>query len=156
MLKQTIVHPSIYWNVNTKWLFAFQTQEVARHTYQWLDGSPYTFQNWYKVSPQNTYLDYRYPLQHHVEDLAQYVNPNKLQPQYLETVLCVVGLSQQWIPIPCQQPIQGVTFVCESNITPRQTSVERKIFRATRECPRKDINFRSSCLHTINYVYTQL
>ncbi len=136
-------------------LFDLQAPAITGHsTHQWLDGSPYTFQNWYKPSPQNVYHSRLFPLELE-EGILQYFNPNKLQP-HLETGLCVTAFQAptipvQWIAIPCQQKITRATFVCESNITSHEP---RNTVRASRECPKKGIHFNTSCIHIVNYVYT--
>ena len=117
--------------------------------HQWLDHSPYAFQIWFKPSPQNAYDS----------GIFQNFNVSNIQPQYDQTGLCtaVLGtptISAQWIAIPCQQAIQGATFMCESkNSNLVQINTKRNLFRTKRECPRKSINFRSSCLYAINYVH---
>ncbi len=146
--------------MHKEWSFAFQTQAMTGHSiHHWLDGSPYAFQNWYKPSPQTYY--HGHANLEDVEELDQYFNPNKFQPQFFETEHCATVFNTrtrnfaQWIAIPCRENIPRVTFVCESkiNYNTRQTSVKRNIYRAIRECPGTNINFNSSCLHFINYVH---
>ena len=87
--------------------------------------------------------------------ILRYFNPNKIQPQYAQTELCAAvfmaqTLSAHWIPIPCEETIPDATFVCESKMNSNQININ--IFRAAIECPRKTINYKSSCLYIINYM----
>ncbi len=123
---------------------------------QWLDGSPYAFQNWYQPSPQNAYHGREYMSQ----NIFQYFNPSKIQPQYLQTGICAAVfnaptlsvLSAQWIAVPCQQSIPDATFICERKTISQQIRANKRILRHAVECPRTTINF-TSCLRVINYVH---
>ncbi len=132
--------------------FYFQRFDVIGHSiHQWLDNSPYVFQNWHQPSPQNIYRDYQ------AKEL-KYFNLNNIHPPYDETGLCTAvfetpTLSAQWIAIPCQQPLPGGVLICESKKTVVQFNIKTNLFRAKRECRRKTINFQSSCLRVINYVH---
>ncbi len=62
-------------------------------------------------------------------------------------------LLQQWIMVPCSKAIWGASFVCEIKINTNKTMLNARqstVFRDNRECPRKTINVRVSCLHIIN------
>ncbi len=53
--------------------------------------------------------------------------------------------------VPCDQPIVGASFICESKIKSREPElIKRTISRANVECPWKTINIGSSCLHVVN------
>ncbi len=81
-----------------------------------------------------------------------------MQPQRFSGGLCSAvildrTLRGHWIAIPCQQSKQGATFLCETKLSSRQTSVKRNISRTITECPKQTIHVNSSCVHVTSYVY---
>ncbi len=145
-----------------------QVLDLTGHNiHQWLDQSPYAFQNWHQPSPQNTYHGNVFSHYYNRSKVGGRVfkyfhdfDMNSIQPQYnpdgyCAAVLEVPSIPARRIPIPCQQALPRANFICESKIKPIHINVKRTLFRAERECPRKSINFQSSCLHIVNYVYKQ-
>ncbi len=133
------------------------------NTIEWIDGSPYAFQNWYHPSAQNVFPSH---LTRYTKD-GQIIGPRihfpffsseTIQPGYVQARRCAAvhtrpTLMPQWIMVPCGEAIRGASFICEIKINTNKTVLEtrkRTIFRANRECPRKSINVGSSCLHIIN------
>ncbi len=152
----------------TKRCFNFQVQEFPRYnSLQWIDDSPYAFQNWYHPSEQTVYPSHLtgfLNLDPLVRKLFKadidfpFFNPQIIQPQFAQGRLCSAvhirpTLLPQWIIVPCDQAIHGATFVCESKSNSDKFRLKKRasIFRrAHKECPSTTINVGSSCLHVVN------
>ena len=142
-------------------------QAISRYNiHEWIDGSPYAFQNWYHPSTQTVYpshilefynRDFTAAGQFTQDRNFTFFNPQIIQPDYTQDRLCAAvqirpTLLPQWIMVPCDEPITGASFVCESQINSSQMGLEKRtIFRADIECPRKTISIESSCLHVVNF-----
>ena len=144
--------------------FTFQLQAATHYnTHEWIDGSPYAFQNWYHPSAQNVFPS------HFIESemikigarrAFPFFSSETIQPGYVQGRRCAgihirPTLMPQWIMVPCAKAVQGASFVCELKINTSKTTLEtrvRTICRANRECPEKSINVGSSCLHIINSI----
>ncbi len=131
---------------------------TGQNIHQWLDHSPYAFQNWHQPSPQNAYHGNVHKLGKEVFQYFHDFDVNTVHPQYDSAGHCAAVLETplipaRWITIPCQQALPDAIVICESNMKSVQLNVTRVLFRAKRECPRKSINFRSSCLRIFNYMH---
>ncbi len=137
---------------------------------QWVDGSPYAFQNWYHPSEQTVYPSHHLEL--HRTDIRTYkvltpegdfpfFDPRLVQPQLAQGRLCAgvhvrPTLLLQWIMVPCDQAIPGASFVCERRSNSDELRSKKiGIFRANWECPNKNINIESSCLYAVNSLYSR-
>ncbi len=144
----------------------FQLRSVTHYNnLEWIDGSPYAFQNWYHPSAQNVFSSHfteytKEIIKIEAEKDFHFFSSEIIQPEYVHARLCAAvhirpTLMTQWIMVPCGKAIRGASFVCEIKINTNKTifeTRERTIFRANKECPRKTINVGSSCLHINNSV----
>ncbi len=147
-----------------KSIFHFQAHTQGHFpATQWLDRSPYAFQNWYKPSPpQAIYATSLFCIDdaHDAYD----VNPssNKIQPLYNQNRLCAAvqflpSLQIKWVTIPCDQVIPCATFVCERKIPSGLgfSKTGRFISMSYKECPRRTIAIKNACLFVVNYTPTK-
>ncbi len=154
--------------------FKFQLQVIANYNtlehVEWIDGSPYVFQNWYHPSIQDVFPNHL--LQSYGKDLMPqrkaYISerdfaffyPETIQPRSGQARLCAAihfrpTLLPQWIMVPCGKAVPGASFICEISSHTNKGMLgtrEKNILRANRECPRKSINVESSCLHIVNFI----
>ena len=113
-------------------------QSMSNHSLlEWIDGSPYAFQNWYHPSPQTVYPSHliefykRVPKRFTPGTNLTFVNLQTLQPQYTQKRLCAgvhirPTLLPEWIMLPCDQSIAGASFVCESKINSSGSVLKKK------------------------------